>query len=187
MKNLLALLFSIALLTSLCGTPANASYTPEERITSDLPLMDLGRDEARRMADHVISTGSEDQTTEGIWFYCREYDGGKAKPPGVDEYYNMRVFFIYVPRVASGIHIGIEYELREGEKNEWGDPAVRKVIQIKIDDADEDLIPNSMIRVDMEFNYGKPVKYEYESVDAFLEWQYWVHFWYETFIKEGMK
>lgn len=152
----------------------------------DLPVMVLGIEEERMMKQHLIDTG-EYTLDKGYYYFVRTYDAGKAKPPGVDKYYNLTVHMIYVPAIAPGFNIGLEYELEEGDVNEWQDRAVRKVIQYHLDDADEDLIPNSMIRVYHEFHYGVPIKSEYKPVDGMTEWQYWVYYWYSTFLNEGMK
>ena len=190
MKKLLAVL--VVLLAVLLSAPTQASFMePMEGpviAPPDLPVIVLGKEEAEKMANHTIATGEEDRTADGVWFYTRTYDGGKAKPPGCDEYYNLKVYFIYVPPPAwSGFHIGVEYDLREGKQDKYGFYETRKVIQLHLDDGDQDLKPNSMIRTDIEFHYGEPVKYEYKSFEGSRDWKYWLYFWYDTYTDEGMK
>jgi len=187
--GIIALAFFISMIfATFLAPPANPTIrAPRPDRNFDAPMVVLGHMEARQMADHIVTTGKEDQTTEGIWYYYREFDAGKVVPPGADKVYDMKVFFIYVPYVAPGLHIGIEYNLREGPTDKWENHETRKVVQIKMDDADEDLVPNSMIRVDIEFHYGDITKYEYKSIDASSEWKHWLYFWYDKFVAEGMK
>jgi hypothetical protein len=152
----------------------------------DLPLMELGPKEAQMMKQWLMETG-EYTYDKGHYYYIRTYDAGRAQPPGIDEYYHLTVHIIYVPAVAPGFNIGLEYELESGDQNEYGDHAVRKVIQYHLDDSNEDLSPDSMIRADLEFRYGAPIKTIYKPVDGFLEWRYWVYYWYSVFLNEGMK
>jgi len=153
---------------------------------TDLPVMVLGVEEGRMMKQHLIDTG-EYTEDKGYYYFIRTYDAGRAKPPGIDEYYDLTVYMIYVPAIATGFNIGLEYSLREGKTDKYRCNEVRKIIQYHLDDADEDLIPNSMLKVELETRYGAPTKHEIKPVDAMQEWRYWVYFWYSTFLKEGMK
>lgn len=186
---LIVVAFAILFVVSWCHVPSDASFMEpniQEEMTADLPMMVLGEKEALMMKNHLMDTGKEAQG-KGYWYYIRTYDAGRAQPPGMDEYYQLKVHMIYVPEIAKGFNIGLEYVLEEGKTDKWGNSEIRKIIQYHLDDGDEDLIPNSMLRVEMETRYGTPVKREIKPVKAMSEWRYWVYFWYSTFLKEGMK
>jgi hypothetical protein len=188
---LIVMAFAILFIVSWCQIPAQSS-TPiltDEALRimeEDLPLMELGKEEAVKMRKHLIDTGEYTQD-KGYYYYIRTYDAGRAQPPGMEEYYNLTVHLIYVPAIASGFNIGLEYELETGDQNKYGDHQFRRVIQYHLDDPDEDLMPNTMIKAVHEFSYGIPAKTKYTKVDAFQEWRYWVYYWYSTFLEEGMK
>jgi len=186
---LIVVAFAIMFVVSWCHVPSNASFVEpgiQNEMDADLPVIVLGEKESLMMKNHLIDTGKEEYA-KGYWYYIRTYDAGKAKPPGMDEYYQLKVHMIYVPVIATGFNIGLEYVLEEGKTDKWGNSEIRKIIQYHLDDADEDLMPNSMIIGYLETHYGTLVKQEYERVDAYMEWRYWVYFWYSTFLKEGMK
>ena len=187
----LALTAVIILYSTYCSAPTNASFTStsftlEDDMSADLPVMVLGEKESLMMKNHLIDTGKEEHAKD-YWYYIRTYDAGRAQPPGVDEYYQLKVHMIYVPEIATGFNIGLEYVLEEGKTDEWGNSEIRKIIQYHLDDADEDMMPNSMVIGYIETHYGLLVKQDYERIDAYMEWRYWVYFWYSTFLKEGMK
>jgi hypothetical protein len=186
---LLAILFALLFAGMMFPFPGSGSTMEpgiQNEMKSDLPVMVLGKKESLMMKNHLIDTGKEEHA-KGYWYYIRTYDAGRAQPPGVDEYYQLKVHMIYVPVIATGFNIGLEYVLEEGKTDEWGNSEVRKIIQYHLDDADEDLMPNSMVIGYIETHYGLLVKQEYERVDAYMEWRYWVYFWYSTFLREGMK
>lgn len=186
---LIVLAFTILFFATWCQIPADG-YEIERRYQNeselDLPVMVLGPKEAAMMKQHLVDTG-EYTFDKGYNYFIRTYDAGRTQPPGIEEYYHLTVHIIYVPTIAPGFNIGLEYELRKGPTNKWGDPEYRKVIQYHLDDGDEDLVPNSMIKAVHEFSYGVPAKSTYKKVDAFLEWRYWVYYWYSVFLDEGMK
>lgn len=178
----------IILYVECCSAPEASIIEPsiQNEMRSDLPVMVLGKKESLMMKNHLIDTGKEEHA-KGYWYYIRTYDAGIAKPPGVDKYYRLEVHMIYVPEIATGFNIGLEYVLEEGKTDKWGNSEIRKVIQYHLDDADEDLMPNSMVIGYLETHYGTLIKQEYERVDAYMEWRYWVYFWYSAFLREGMK
>ena len=186
---LLAILFGLIFVGIMIPLPTHG-YEIEHRYQNemelDLPVMALGPEEAVMMKQHLIDTG-EYTHAKGFSYFIRTYDAGRAQPPGMDEYYNLKVHMIYVPMIATGFNIGLEYVKEEGKKDKYDCYEKRTVIQYHLDDGDEDLIPNSMLKVDIETNYCAPTKYEIEPVDAFQEWRYWVYYWYSVFLNEGMK
>lgn len=188
---LIVMAFAILFVVSWCHLPANSTVNVTfgdavEMLNEDLPAMVLGKEEAVMMKQHLIDTG-EYTHAKGFGYFIRTYDAGRAKPPGIDEYYHLTVHMIYVPMIATGFNIGLEYSLKEGKTDQWGNSEVRKVIQYHLDDGDEDLIPNSMLKVEIETHYGTPVKHEITPIDGMEEWRYWVYYWYSTFLNEGMK
>lgn len=186
----IGLIWALILIVPLffIAAPAKALMDPfvGTVVDEDLPVMVLGVEEGRMMKNHLIDTGKEEYA-KGYWYYIRTYDAGRAQPPGIDEYYQLKVHMIYVPVIATGFNIGLEYRLRTGKVDKWGSSEVSKIIQYHLDDGDEDLIPNSMLKVEIETHYGTPVKREITPVEAMDEWRYWVYYWYSTFLNEGMK